>query len=133
LTNPSYIYAYEAKYYYEIGDFKKAYELAHKAYLMYPYNNMAFTIEVQSKIAMRWKQFIDDVNLYLKKIEKIANKKVITNKDRLRVKIMLEILLSEYKTLKKSRLLPKKLVEEANRKYKEVKELYEEIFGKRSG
>ncbi|NPA11480.1 MAG: hypothetical protein GXO62_04485 [Epsilonproteobacteria bacterium] len=123
----------EARYFFELEDFDKAQKLAHEAYLINPYNRMAFTLEVQSKIAKEWQNFINDADTYFKKIEEIANKDKITKKDKLRVKIMLEILMDEYKTLKPSLLLPKDLKYLARKKYKEARELYEEIFGKRSG
>jgi len=93
---------------------------------------MAFTIMTQSKIAKDWVRFIQDSDRYFKEIEQIANKPVITKKDKLRIKIMLEILLGEYKTLKPSLLLPESLKEEAKKRYEKVKRLYEELFGKRS-
>ena len=120
----------EAKYYFEIGEYSKAYKLAKEAYILNPYNRMAFTIKTQSQIAKGWKQFIEDANNYFKEIEKIANKKNITQKDRLRIKIMLEILLDEYKTLKPSLLIPKYLKKEAKIQYLKARELYEKLFRK---
>jgi len=93
---------------------------------------MAFTLKVQSKIAKEWRHFIEDADKFFKEIEEIANKPVITKKDKLKIKIMLEILLDEYKTLKPSLLIPKELKEEAKRKYLKAKKLYEELFGKRN-
>jgi hypothetical protein len=87
----------------------------------------------QSKIAQDWVRFIQDSKRYFKEIEQIANKPIITKKDRLKIKIMLEILLGEYRTLKPSLLLPKNLKEEAKKRYEKVKRLYEELFRKRSG
>jgi len=130
--NPSYRLSLEAKYFYEIGEYEKAYKLAHKAYLLNPYNKMAFTIETQSKIAKEWQRFIDDFDNYFTDIEKIANKPYISEKDKLRIKIMLEILLDEYKMLKPSLLLPKDLKEAAKIRYEKARELYEKLFGSRS-
>ena len=89
---------------------------------------MAFTLKVQSKIAKEWQNFINDADEYFKKIEKIADKENITKKDKLRIKIMLEILLGEYKTLKPSLLLPEYLKYNAKQKYLKAKKLYEELF-----
>jgi tetratricopeptide (TPR) repeat protein len=114
-----------------MGDYDKAYELASRAYVLNPYNRMAFTLKVQSQIAKEWQHFINDANNFFKKIEEIANKPIITKKDKLRIKLMLEILIDEYKTLKPSLLLPKELKEEAKEKYLKAKKLYEELFGKR--
>ncbi len=91
---------------------------------------MAFTIKVQSQIAKEWQNFINDADEFFDKIQKTADKKVITEKDKKRIKIMLEILIDEYKTLKPSLLLPKELKEKAKEKYLKAKELYEKLFGK---
>ncbi|WP_457565098.1 hypothetical protein [Caminibacter sp.] len=130
--NPSYRLGLEARFYYETGNYKKAYELAKKAFMLNPYNRMAFTIEVQSKIAMQWQQFIDDFDNYFKQIKEIANKPYITKKDRMKIKIMLEILLDEYKLLKPSLLVSKELKEAAKIRYEKARELYEKLFGIRS-
>ncbi len=118
----------EAKYFFEMGNYEKAYRLASEAYNLNPYNRMAFTIKTQSKISIKWQHFINDANTYFKKIEKIADKKTITKKDKLRVKIMLEILNEEYKTLTPSILLPKNLKQKAKEKYIKAKKLYEQLF-----
>ncbi len=131
--NPSYRLSWEAKYFFETGNYEKAYTLAREAYALNPYNKMAFSIKTQSKIAAQWQQFIDDFDTYFSQIEKIANKPYITDKDKLRIKMMLEILLGEYKTLKPSLLLSKELKKEAKTRYIKAKELYEKLFGKRSG
>ena len=131
--NPSYRLSIEARYYYEVGNYEKAYNLATLAFNLDPYNRMAFTVMTQSKIAKDWVRFIQDSDRYFKEIEEIANKPVITKKDKLRIKIMLEILLGEYKTLKPSLLLPESLKQKAKKRYEKVKRLYEELFRKRSG
>jgi len=121
----------EAKYFFEIGDYKKAYKLAKEAYSLNPYNQMAFSIKTQSQISIKWQHFINDANDFFKKIEEIADKSNITQKDKLRVRIMLEILMGEYKTLTPSILLPKNLKEKAKEKYIKAKKLYEQLFEKR--
>ena len=89
---------------------------------------MAFTIKVQSQIAKEWQNFINDADEFFDKIQKTANKNNITEKDKKRIKIMLEILIDEYKTLKPSLLLPKELKEKAKEKYIRARELYEKLF-----
>ena len=118
----------ESKYFFEIGEYKKAYNLAKKAYTLNPYNRMAFSLKTQSKIAREWQHFINDANDFFKKTEEIADKENITKKDKLRIKIMLEILIGEYKTLTPSLLLPKELKKQANKKYIKAKKLYEQLF-----
>jgi tetratricopeptide (TPR) repeat protein len=133
MLNDSYRLSIEAKYFFETGDYKKAEILAKKAYILDPYNRMAFTVYTQSQIAEKWQNYIDDCVKYFKKIEQIANKDKITKKDKERVKIILEIIMEEYKTLPSSTLLPKNLKIKAKEMYEKGKKLYVEVFGKRGG
>ncbi|ACM92190.1 conserved hypothetical protein [Nautilia profundicola AmH] len=132
MLNDSYRLSLEARYYFENGEYNKAYEKAKEAYILDPYNRMAFTVYTQSQIAKEWENFLIDANKYFKKIEQIANKKNLTDKERQKVKIMLEILLDEYKNLKPSLLISKDLKEKAKKEYEKAKEIYEKVFAKRN-
>jgi len=131
MLNNSYRLSMEAKYFFETGDYKKAEILAKKAYILDPYNRMAFSVYTQSKIAHEWQNYINDSIRYFKRIEQIANKNNITKQDKEKVKIMLEIIIDEYKTLKPSILLPEYLKTKAKEMYMKGKKLYEKVFGKR--
>jgi tetratricopeptide (TPR) repeat protein len=131
MLNDSYRLSLEARYYFEKGDYQTAYKKAKEAYLLDPYNRMAFTVYTQSDIAKQWVGFLNDAEKYFKKIENIANKPVLTDKERQRVKIMLEILLDEYKNLKPSLLISDKLKKKAEKQYEKAKEIYEKVFAKR--
>jgi tetratricopeptide (TPR) repeat protein len=131
MLNDSYRLSIEAKYFFETGDYKKAETLAKKAYILDPYNRMAFTIYTQSKIAKQWQNYINDSIKYFKKIEQIANKNKITQKDKEKIKIMLEIIIDEYNTLTPSNLLPENLKQKGKELYRKGKKLYVEVFGKR--
>ena len=124
----SYKLSFEAKFYYEMNDYYKAEKLAKIAYEKNRYNNMAFTILTQSKIAKIWQEYIKNSNQYLLDIDSIANKDKITQKDKIRVKLMLEIIIGEYKNLPKSKLLNKELKLKATQNYKKAVELYNGIF-----
>jgi predicted transcriptional regulator len=89
---------------------------------------MAFTIYTQSKIAKEWKLYLQDCENYFKKINEIAKKSNITDKERQRVKLMLEILIDEYKNLKPSLLIDDNLKQKSNQQYLKAKELYEKVF-----
>jgi len=93
---------------------------------------MAFSIYTQSQIAKEWQNFINDAKKYFKEIEKIANKENITKKDKLKIKMMLEILIDEYKNLKPSLLISKDLKEKAKKEYLKAKKIYEEVFNQGS-
>jgi len=131
MLNDSYRLSLEARYYFEKGDYVTAYDKAKKAYILDPYNRMAFTVYTQSQIAKQWVGFLTDADKYFKKIKEIANKPNLTDKERQRVKIMLEILLNEYKNLKPSLLINDELKQKAKIQYEKAKEIYEKVFAKR--
>jgi len=91
---------------------------------------MAFSIKTQSKIAEQWQNFINDANNYFSIIKEIANQPEITNANKEKIKMMLQILLTEYKLLPSSLLIPKSIKENAKEKYIKAKELYEQLFEK---
>ena len=105
--NDSYRYSLEAKAYYELGEYEKAQKLANKAYNLDKYNRMAFTIITQSKIAKMWVDYIKNSKEYFMQIESISNKENISKADKIRIKMMLEIIIGEYETLQHSKLLDK--------------------------
>ncbi len=131
MLNDSYRLSLEARYYFENGEYNKAYEKSKEAYLLDPYNRMAFTVYTQSQIAKEWQNFLNDADKYFKKIEEIANKDHLNDKERQRVKIMLEILLDEYKNLKPSLLISDDLKNKAKLQYEKAKKIYEKVFAKR--
>jgi len=124
----SFRYSLEAKFFYEMGNYTKAYELAKKSYILDPYNRMAFTIYTQAPIAQKYVNYINSSKKYFREIEEIANKDKITKADKLRIKMMLEIIIDGYNTLKTSKLIPSSLKEEARNYYKKAKKLYEEVY-----
>jgi len=126
----SYRYSLEAKAYYELGEYEKAEKLANKAYKLNKYNRMAFTVVTQANIAKIWKKFIKESNQYFVEIDSISNKEIITKADKIRIKMMLEIIIGEYKNLPHSKLLDKELEQKAYKNYIKAKELYNGIFKK---
>ena len=130
LFNDSYRYSLEAKTYYEMGNYKKAYNLANKAYKLDKYNRQAFTILTQSKIAKVWYDYIKESDEYFMQINSISNKDIIKNDDKIRIKMMLEIIIGEFKTLPHSKLLNEDLKNQAQKNYQKAKELYNGIFNK---
>jgi len=128
--NESYRYSIEAKAYYELDKYEKSYKLAKKAYELDKYNRMAFTILTQSKIAKSWQKFIQESESYFNKIEIISNKEKITKADKIRIKMMLEIIIGEYQHLEHSNFLSEDLKFNAQKQYKKAKELYDGIFKK---
>ena len=65
--------ALEARYFYEKGEFQKAYKKAKEAYILDPYNKIAFTIYTQSQIAKEWELYLNDCKKYFDKIQYSSN------------------------------------------------------------
>ncbi len=127
LLNPSYEKSLEAKYYYEIGDYKKAYERANEAFSLDIYNRMASTIMAQSKIAMKYKKYIDEAKQYLEEINEIVNQESISDADRAKIKLMSEIMVKRYIKLAPSVVTDESLVQEARKYYKNFEKLLEKV------
>jgi tetratricopeptide (TPR) repeat protein len=115
-----------------MGDYDKAYILAREAYEIKPYNNMAFTIMTQSKIAKEWLDYIKEADEYFDTISKIIDKENITSSDKIRIKLMLEILIHRYPYLKDSYLIEKELLENTRNRYLKAKDIYEKVFTTRN-
>jgi len=127
LFNNSYKESLKAKFYYTMGDYQKAYTLSREVYLKNSYNTMALTIMTQSKIALEYEKYIQEAQKYLKEIEKISNSKKISKKDMVKIKLLCEVAMGDYKRLKPS-ILDNKLSEKAAKLYKKFEKIYEELF-----
>jgi tetratricopeptide (TPR) repeat protein len=127
-SNSSYQDSIEARIYYFLGNYKKAYELAKKAYEKDSYNKMANTVLTQSKIAIDYEKYIQQGNEYLKKINDISSKNNFSPADKTRIKMMCEIMIDSFSNLKSSVLTDKILVENAKKMQKKFKQLHAELF-----
>jgi tetratricopeptide (TPR) repeat protein len=129
LLNPSYEKSLEAKYYYETGQYQKAYELANEAFSMDLYNRMASTIMAQSKTSMKYQKYVNDAKKYLREINEIVAKDNISAADRAKIKMMSEIMVDAYVKLAPSVITDKALVQEAARYYKNFEQILEKVSG----
>jgi len=127
LINPSYEKSLEAKYFYETGNYKKAYELASEAFSMDVYNRMASTIMAQSKTSMKYQKYIDEAKKYLQEINDIIEQDTISDADRAKIKMMSEIMVDSYVKLAPSVITDKALVEEAKNYYNNFKQILEKV------
>ncbi len=126
--NSSYQDSIEARIYYLLGNYKEAYKLAKKAYEKDSYNKMANTILTQSKIALSYEKYIEEGNEYLKKINEISSKKDFSSADKVRIKMMCEIMIESYNDLKSSVLTDDELKKNAHDMQKKFQQLYDELF-----
>ena len=127
-TDSSYQDSFEARFYYLIGNYKKAYNFAKKSYDKDPYNKMAFTVLTQSKIATQYVDYTKTGNEYLSRIDKISSKKEYSDADKVRIKLMCEIMLGDYKKLSPTKLTNAELVKDARKLNDKFEQLYKELF-----
>jgi len=130
LTNPSYEKAFKAKYYYYSGNYDQALTLAKEAYELDPYNRVALTVMRQTEIARKFVDYIKEGRTYLKKIEAIADNPPIKQSDKIRIKMMCEVMINRYSSLPTSGLAKSDLIKQAEEVYKKFKRLYVSLFKK---
>ena len=127
-SNSSYQNSIQARVYYFLGNYESAYELSKKAYEQDSYNKMANTVMTQSKIAKEYEAYIKQGNEYFASIDEISSKKDYTEADKVRVKIMCEVMIDSYESLVPSTLTDKSLQLSSQKMQKKFIQLYEELF-----
>jgi len=127
MFSDSYKYSIEAKLKYAMGDYQKAIELASKAFELDPYNKMAFSILAQSKISIKFLDYINDAQEYLKKIEYLSKKKHLTEADRIKIKMMTEVMIGRFKKLSPTVMTDKTLYEKSKKLYQEFVKIHENL------
>ena len=127
LINPSYKISIEAKYHYEIGEYKEAYTLAHEAFNLDIYNRMASTIMAQSKISLKYINYVDMANLYMKSINEIATHEVISDADKAKIRTICKIMIGSYIKLAPSVITDKELVKKVASYHKKFESLLEKV------
>jgi len=127
-SNSSYQNSIQARIYYFLGNYESAYELAKEAYAQDNYNKMANTVMTQSKIAKEYEAYIKQGNNYLVRIDEISSKKDYTEADKVRVKMMCEIMIDSYGELLPSTLTDKSLLKSSKKMQKKFIQLHEELF-----
>ena len=127
IVNPSYQKSIQAKYYFEISEYKEAYNLASEAFNLDVYNRMASTIMAQSKTSILYVDYINQAKQYMLEINDIAKKEEISTADRARIKIMSEIVVDSYVKLAPSIITDKKLVKNAANHHDEFEKLLDKV------
>jgi len=130
LTNPSYEKAFKAKWYYMSGEYDQALILAKEAYKLDPYNRVALTVMRQTEIAQKFVDYIKEGKAYLEQIEAIANNPPIQQSDKIRIKMMCEVMIDKYSSLPSSKLTESELIEQAKEMYEKFKTLYVSVYEK---
>ncbi len=127
-SNPSYQDSIQARIYYFLGNYDSAYELSKKAYEQDSYNKMANTVMTQSKIAKEYEAYIEQGNDYFVRINEISSKKDYTQADKVRVKMMCEVMIESYKELVPSTLTDKSLQNSSQKMQKKFMQLHKELL-----
>lgn len=127
LVNPSYEKSLEAKYHYEMGEYKEAYELANEAFSLDVYNRMASTIMAQSTTSLKYVAYINQAKLFMIEINEIASQESISDAQRAKIKVMSEIVVDSYVKLAPSVITDSDLVKEAALYHSNFEKLLEKV------
>jgi hypothetical protein len=127
LVTPSYQKSIQAKYYFEIGDYKQALVLAKESFSMDVYNRMSSTIMAQSITALKYVEYIEDGKKYMLVINEIAKHDVLSDADKSKIKIICEIMVDSYVKLAPSVITDKELVTQAAEYHDNFEKLLEKV------
>lgn len=123
----SYKYSLEAKVKYAMGDYKEAMVLAKKAFDLDPYNKMSFSIIAQSKISIKFLDYIQDGKEYLKSIDTLSKKSNLKTSDKIKIKMMCEVMMGKYQRLTPTVLTEKSLHEKSKKIYEDFLKIHETL------
>lgn len=111
-SDNSYKLALEAKFYYESKEYEKALNLSQKALDIDIYNKMANTVLNQSKAAIKFSSYIKNGKEYIERIKEMSQGSV-SKVDKERIKMMCEIMIDDFESLRNLALLDAELKSEA--------------------
>ena len=126
-SDNSYKLALEAKFYYESKEYEKAINLSQKALDLDAYNKMAATTLNQSKAAMKFNSYIKNGKEYLDHIKKMSQNGV-SKADNERIKMMCDVMIEDFESLRNSTLLDEELKSEALKMKEAFAKLKNELF-----
>ena len=125
--NSSYQKSLQSRWYYFIGEYEYALELANEALEIEPYNKMAMTVATQSKTSLKFVRYNKQGEEYLNRIEELVSKDVLSKKDKIRIKFMCDIMIEQYPSLVATVLTDKDLKAKSYNYYMQFKKLHEKI------
>ena len=126
-SDNSYKLALEAKFYYESKEYEKALNLSQKALDLAAYNKMAATTLNQSKAAIKFNSYIKNGKEYLDRIKKMSQNGV-SKADNERIKMMCDVMIEDFESLRNSALLDDELKSEALKMKEAFAKLKNELF-----
>ena len=126
-SDNSYKLALEAKFYYESKEYEKAINLSQKALDLDAYNKMAATTLNQSKAAIKFSSYIKNGKEYLERIKKMSQSGV-SKADNERIKMMCDVMIEDFESLRNSALLDDELKSDALKMKEAFVKLKNELF-----
>ncbi len=127
LINPSYQKSITAKYHYEMGEYKEAYSLAKEAFSLDVYNRMSSTIMAQSKISLKYVKYVDTSKEYMKQVNLIAAKEIISDADKAKMRLISQIMVDSYVKLAPSVITDTSLTASAAKYNAMFEKLFEKV------
>ena len=126
-SDNSYKLALEAKFLYKNKEYEKALNLSQKALDIDIYNKMANTVLNQSKAAIKFSSYIKNGKEYLERIKKMSQSS-ISKADSERIKMMCDVMIEDFESLRNSALLDDELKSEALKMKEAFAKLKNELF-----
>ena len=126
-ADKSYRLAFEAKFYYQTGDFKKAFELSSEAVGLDAYNKMAATLVNQSRNSLKFRSYLDDGERYASMIKKMSLAQILPA-DKKRILLMCDVMIEGYGELPNSPLVERKLKNDAKNMKENFARVKNELF-----
>ncbi len=126
--NPSYEKSIEAKLYYSLGNYEKAYLLSSEAFELEPYNRMANSVMVHSKYALRYVHYNQEAEQYLNIIRGYADQDKISLPEQMRIKMMCDIMIDKHNKMQPTILIDEELVKQSKKHYEQFVKLHERII-----
>lgn len=127
LVNPSYEKSIRAKYYFETGAYNEALVLSKEAFAIDVYNRMASTIMAQSITSLKYVDYINMGEKYIKEIDDIATHEFISDADKAKIRLICEIMISSYIKLAPSVITDEELVKQSAHYYQKFEKLLEKV------
>jgi len=126
--NPSYKLSVEAKYYYTIGKYQKAYNLADESLKLREYNTMAFHIRNRSSLTLEVIDFNKESKDFQDKVIAILKKDAILRTDKLRTKMMSDVIISKYQNLSLSMVDDNEIKDLALQNFKKFQKINQKVI-----
>jgi len=125
--NPSYQKSLEARFYYTIGDYDKAYGFAKEAFEIDQYNRMASTIMTQSQTALKFVRYNSDAKRYTKQIKQMVEDGNLSTENRAKIRMMSKVMIDSYINIAPTVMTDQALLDESQKYYEGFKNLHDEM------